>query len=661
MPSLLFTPIEIGGVTLKNRLIMTAIGDTREQVVSDRVIDFYVARARGGVACIITGIVFNVHPSGRQSLEAFGLDDDKYTPALKKMVEAIQSAGAKVIVQLGHRGRAMCSRHDGSAPVAPSPIPDGLFKDVVPVELTGSQVQELVEAFAQAARRCRDAGADGVEFHGGHGYLLTQFMSPLSNKRSDEYGGSPERRARFATDILRRTREITGQDYVLSYRMSAEERQPGGLTLEDNKQITPLLVRAGANIINVSMGNQTTWWLPVPCLEEKAGCYAAIAGGIKSVTDVPILAVGRIRDPRLAERILKEGNADLIGMCRPLLADPELPNKALQQRYDDIRECIGCNVGCMQWVTDRRKDPTCLQNVEVLRERELKIVPVRTRKKVVVIGAGPAGLEAGRVCAERGHRVVIYEREGQVGGQLNLVARLPQMGEYAGVIRWLNRQVRQLGVQVRLRQEATPQLVESERPDSVVIACGATLSLPGLPDMRQAHVVTYRDVLSGKVSIGKNVAILNQRMLGVELAGFLLTRAERISIVEIIECNARRPRATETPLEFLHKRQLMSGGLPDMYHARYLFERLKAAGVSVIVATELVAVEQETIKLAYDGRTLELSGYDTVVWAHSQRANSSFVDRLKDVIGEIQVIGDAKEPRTSLDAIHEGSLVARGI
>src|SRR5206468_2398795 len=387
---------------------------------------------------------------------------------------------------------------------APSQIPERVHREV-PHELEGEQIAELVRAFGAAARRCRDAGLDGIELSMAHNHLIDQFWSPLFNERLDEYGGSLENRMRFAVEVLTEIRRRVGRDFVVGARISGDELTRGGLTASDMAAITRRLAASGlVDFLSVIGGGAHTYSLQaaaVPNMSFTTGVYVPLTAAIKEAApQMPILHASRIVDPAHADRIIAAGHVDVVGMTRALIADPDLPRKAREGRLDDIRTCVGANEGCIDRIY-QGKAVTCVQNPATGREGELgDLRRAATAKRVVVVGGGVAGLEAARVAALRGCRVVLLEKTAELGGQVLLAARAPARAEYAGIVRFLAGQIRKLGVDVRLGMEATAALVLGERPDAVVVATGSHPHIPPVPGSDGKHVVTDRDVLGGEAT-----------------------------------------------------------------------------------------------------------------------------------------------------------------
>src|SRR5437867_2134328 len=501
----LFSPIQVGRVTLKNRIYSSGHAEAMAESgrPGARLTRYHEAKARGGCALTIFGGSSSVHPSSPAAAwKQIANHDDSIIPAYRAIADAVHRHGCLVLTQLTHLGRrAQADGDETSVLLAPSQIPERVHRDV-PHELEGEQIGELVRAFGEAARRSRDGGLDGIEISMAHNHLIDQFWSPLSNQRLDDYGGSLGNRMRFATEVLSEIRRRVGGDFVVGARISGDEFTRGGLTAADMAEIARRLATSGLiDFLSIIGGGAHTYELQaaaVPNMSYATGVYVPLAAAIKQAApQMPIFHASRIVDPVHADRAVAAGHLDVVGMTRALIADPDLPRKAREGRFDDIRTCVGANEGCIDRIY-QGKPVTCVQNPATGREGELADVRVATKpKRVVVVGGGVAGLEAARMAAIRGHRVMLFERAAELGGQVLLAARAPARAEYAGIVRFLVAQVEKLAVKVRRAVEATPSAVLAARPDVVIVATGSHPHIPPLPCCDGKHVVTDRDVLCG--------------------------------------------------------------------------------------------------------------------------------------------------------------------
>jgi len=644
----LFSPGRIGPLEIKNRIVMNAMGtllENKDGSVSDRLIDYYEARAKGGAGLIVTCHTRVVpHPRYAKGEDWMGnaIWEDKYLPGWTELANRVHRHGAKIFIQLGHDGRQGLSvGHDGRLErVAPSPVSCPYIGEI-PRELCVEEIEELEDKFVDSAVRSREAGLDGIGLHAAHGYLLGQFISPSSNKRTDRYGGSLENRLRFLIEIIKKIRSTVGNDYPLLLRMNSYEPVPDGLTLEDARVIAPILVEAGLDAVDVSAGTYAHMELVIPPGEFHPGFNAVGAETIKNVVPVPVVVNGRINDPIIAERLLAEGRADFVGMSRPFLTDPEWPQKAAAGNCEDIRRCIGCCQGCLHPDGIFGGNPiSCVLNPEVGREKEVLLTKAPKAKNVVVIGGGPCGLEASRVAALRGHDVTLFEKADRLGGQFTISANAPFRQDNAVAIGWLSAQAAKNGVKVELGKEATAELVETLRPDAVVIASGAVPLIPDIPGIDRANVVTAVDVLAGRINVSGKVLIVGGGLVGCETADFLGERGLDITIMEMTA-----DIAVDCPVT--------SKGL--------LLKRLSGYGVKVFTTALLKEILADRVVITKDGKTEEIGGVDCIVLAMGMKPVDNISSHIEGKVAEIYVIGDAKAPRKVIHAISEGAETGRRI
>lgn len=648
-----FEPGMIGTMEVKNRLVMAAMGtftsDT-QGYITERTIDYYVARAKGGVGLIITQatpILYEARTPNRPWLW-----DDKFIPKLRELPQAVHQYGGKIACQLHHNGKVLATmKLNIKDPqfakeidvIGPSAVP-WLGSKSAPREMSKADIKHVVEAFAEGARRAKDAGFDAVEIHGAHGYLITNFFSPRTNKRTDEYGGSIENRARFACEILASARKKVGHDFPLSIRISGCDYLQGGITLEDTVRQAPLLVEAGANTLHISASDQeSTEWQFLSYLWPDAP-IVYLAEAVKKAVNVPVIAVGKIGDPLLAERILQEGKADFVAMGRALLVDPELPNKAREGRFEDIHHCIYCQ-NCRQRPQYDQKIKAgglfCTVNPALTRERDFVLKPAVSPKKVMVIGGGLAGMEAARVLAERGHQVLLYEKNNKLGGQWNIASQQEDKTWYSDVTKHMLKGLESTGVKVTLNKEATAQVVREIQPDAVVVATGAVPRTPDVPGIHSKKVVQAVDVLMGKGEVGQKVVVVGGRLIGMEVADFLAKQGRKVSLVTLYKLGE-----DGSPLNV------------EIY--RTLRDRLIKRGVFVYPNSPLLEVGDDGVYCADDRELLFLEA-DTVVLAVGMRPENRLVEELKGIVPEVYKIGDCVEARDALYAIREGTEVARQI
>ncbi len=646
----LFTPLQVGGLALKNRIFSTGHAEAMAEAgkAGPQLRAYHEAKARGGAALTIVGGSTSVHPSSPASAwNMIANHDDSVIPGYRSLAEAVHRHGCRIMSQLTHMGRRSQSDvESGHVLLAPSQIPEKVHREV-PHEIEAEQIAMLVGAFGDATRRCREGGLDGVELSFAHNHLVDQFWSPLFNRRTDEYGGSLENRMRFGFEVLREIRRQIGRDWVVGARISGDEMTTGGLTAGDMAEIARRLAASGLvdflSIIGGAAHTLQLQALAVPNMASPHGVFIPLASAIKdAVPGMPIFHAGRIVDPVHAEQLLADGSIDLVGMTRALIADPDLPRKAIEGRLDDVRLCVGANEGCIDRIY-QGKPVTCIQNPGTGRETELaEPVPAAPPRRVVVVGAGPAGLEAARVAALRGHRVVLLEREAEVGGQVLLAARAPARAEYAGILRFLARQVDKLAVDCRLRVEASVDTVLAESPDVVIIATGSSPHVPDLRGLDGKHVVTDRDVLLDRAEVGERVVVVDDvhTQQGLSTAEYLLDRGRRVEVIS---------------------RLFYAGQDVGITSIAPLYSRLFAKGVTLTPHTDLVAVEGSAVVVAnvYTRAERRIEGVDTVVLSMGSRSIDALYRTLKGQVAAVHAIGDCVAPRGIHQAILEGTRVAR--
>jgi N,N-dimethylglycine/sarcosine dehydrogenase len=648
----LFSPIRVGSLTLTNRIYSSGHAEAMAENgrPGGRLTRYHEAKARGGCALTIFGGSSSVHPSSPAAAwKQIANHDDSIIPAYRALADAVHAHGCHVFTQLTHMGRrAQADGEEASVLLAPSQIPERVHREV-PHELEAEQIAELVRAFGEAARRCREGGLDGIELSMAHNHLIDQFWSPLFNQRQDEYGGSLENRMRFGMEVLRETRRRVGRDFVVGARISGDEFTRGGLTAADMAEIARRLAASGlVDFLSIIGGGAHTYELQaaaVPNMSYATGVFVPLAAAIKQAAPgLPIFHASRIVDPVHADRTVAAGQIDVVGMTRALIADPDLPRKARAGRLDDIRTCVGANEGCIDRIY-QGKPVTCVQNPATGREAELGEVRTAAKpKRVVVVGGGVAGLEAARMAAVRGHRVVLFEKSAELGGQVLLAARAPARAEYAGIVRFLAAQVRKLGVEVRLGVEATPPAVLGEHPDAVVVATGSHPFVPPVPGSDGKHVVTDRDVLSGEAKVGANVVVVDDvhTQQALSTAELLLEQGKRVEVI--------------SPLFYVGQDIGVTSIAP-------LYRRLFTAGVVLTPGTELRAVEGSAVIVAnvHSGAERRIEGVDTVVLAAGSRSTDSLYRALKGQVSELYAVGDCVAPRGVHQAILDATRVARAI
>ena len=629
----IFSPIKIGQVEIPNRLVVPAMVMNfcnDDGTATQRYTAYHEAKARGGWGLIITED-YAVSPTGKGFPNIPGLWNDDQIASHANFTKRIHESGGKIFAQIYHAGRQTSQFLIGSQPVAPSPLPCPLIQEI-PHELTAGEIREIVEQFGDCARRAKKAGFDGIEIHGGHGYLIAQFMSLYSNKRTDEYGGNLQGRMRFPLAIIANIRSKVGNDFPIIFRISGDELVCGGRNIEDTKAIALQLEAAGIDAIHVSAGVYGSFYAIAPPAAVHHGWITDYAAAVKKVVHIPVITVGRINDPYLAHAILASGKADLVAMGRASLADPALPNKTKAGDVADINCCIGCLQGCIGRIS-LYQPATCMVNPTLGKEEELKIMPAPVRKKVFVAGGGPAGMEAALVAARRGHEVHLFEKSERLGGQFYTAAIPPAKGEIAGFIIWQQKQMKDQNVSLHLQTELSESIVNELKPDVVVIATGSKpLSLAIACDPK-VSIVNAQDVLEGKANAGSRVAVIGGGMIGSETASHLAHHGKNVTIVEMLPKLA----------------QDVSPAARD-----FLLKNLAGKNVRMYVNARVKEIRADGLIIEKEGREENIGTFDTIVLAVGVEPCNELIGVLEGKVPELIGIGDALKARKALDAIAEG-------
>ena len=662
----LFSPIKINTMELKNRIVMTAmhLGYTPEGDVTDRLIDFYARRAKGGVGLIIVGGCPIDEFGGMAGM--ISIHDDQYIPGLRQLTEAVKNNGAKIAAQLYQAGRYTHSASIGGRKPFSSSAVRSKFTGETPRALELEEIPGVQDKFAEAAVRAKASGFDAVEILGSAGYLISQFLSPITNLREDKYGGSLENRMRFGLEVVEKVRTAIGPDFPVLMRLAGNDFMEGGNTNKESRLFAAETEKMGVDLFNVTGGwHETRIPQLTMCVPRQA--YVYLAQGIKSAVSVPVLASNRINDPHIGEEILRNGQADLVTIARGLLADPDLPNKAKKGKSDLIYRCVACNQGCFDSIF-QFKPATCLVNPSAGREAELISTAAPKLKKVLVIGGGPAGMKTACTAAERGHKVTLIEKEERLGGQLILNRLIPGKEEMLTTATDLINNMKALDVTIVLGKAANPQFIKETAPDAVVVATGARPVLPDIPGIHGQNVFHAWDLLTGKVGVGTKVVILGGNAVGLETALYLANQGtltpealhflmiNRAESLETLKQLLDRGNKVVTVVE-MTKKVGKDIGLTSRWT---VLGELRRLGVNIVTNTKAVGIKADGLEVeTEDGR--DVIQADAIVIAAGSRSENSLVSDLESLVPEVHTIGDAKEPRNAMDAIQEGYLVGLNI
>jgi len=671
--NLLRQPNQIKRMLVRNRIVMSsAITNMAapDGSVTEQMIAYYAERGRGGAGIVNIGYNF-ICQRGRAGVYQMSTADDANIPSMRRLTDAFHAVappGTNIGSQLCHAGRQATRNVTGLPPEGPSPlvgpIPTGYSKEV-PEEMSIRRIREVIDEFAQAARRSKEAGFDLVEIHAAHGYLLSQFLAPFSNQRQDEYGGSFEKRIRIVLEVLEAVRGMVGRDFPVGVRVNGDDMIDGGYTLQDYQKVAREIEDTGfADYISVSAGLHHPDGVAamVAPMAMPMGFLEHLGAGIRSaIQRIPIFIVGRIKDPILAEGILQRGSADHVIMTRALMADPQLPNKVMEDRLDDIRPCIACMQGC----TDRtwaQLDLTCLVNPAAGRERTwAEIKPGERKKRILVVGGGPAGMEAARLAALRGHTVTLWEQSSELGGAARLAALPPRREEFGELTRWLSGQLPKAGVKVELGRHADRDSVTAFAADVLVAATGARPEIPeSIPGWNLPHVTNVYDLLSGKSQAGKRVLVLGHDTQSVETAEWLAEQGKTVYLV-----SGAPVQAWEDPEKAL-------ANDVNGFTGRYVMMGFVRERITILPYTMVKTIEKDAVLLSKTGeqhpctthtRIGELEDkrmqIDTVVIHLRMRPMRDWLDGLTESIPEVHLIGDCLEPRKAIDAMADGGRIGR--
>ena len=660
----IFEAVKIGRETIRNRIALAPMGNlgliNPDGSFSQRGIDYFTERAIGEVGLIITGVVKvenEVDFLGTDSINLIPIANSTTSSSFSKLADSMHRYGSKLFVQLtAGFGRVLpgLGIDLGIKPVSASEIPAYWRPDVMTRAISTSEVEGMVEAFGRAAKILATTGVDGIELHGHEGYLFDQFTTAIWNKRDDKYGGDLEDRLTFPIEALNSIKDGAGKDFPVIYRfglkhyikglhagaLKDEDFKEAGRDIEEGIEMAKLLEKAGFDALEVDAGCYDSWYWAHPPIYQPHGCMADMAERVKKVVDLPVLTVGRLGIPELAETILEEKRADMVVLGRALLSDPHWVKKVREGRVEDIRPCIGCHDGCLYRIYEDFRSLSCAVAPATGREKIYGIEPTKESKKVLIAGGGPAGMEAARVLSIRGHDVTLYEKSDALGGHL-IEAGIPEFkADIKRLLKWYKIQLDKLKVKIKLKTEVTSQLIRDKKPDVLIVAAGSTPIIPKMPGIEKQKVITAIDLLLGKKKSGERVVVLGGGLVGCETALWLAEQGKETTVVEMLP---------EVATGICHANRVML--------------------LDLLAKNEVDVITKMTIQEITDGGVLSIDKdlnktvieCDTVVLAVGLKPSNEIYNSMDKEISHIYAIGDCKEARKIMDAIWEGYDVSRTI
>lgn len=629
----LFEPINIGSMQLKNRLIVPAMSTltaTPEGASTEQFIAYHERKAKGGWGLVVTEY-YGVAPYVGFFPRMLGIWNNELIESHKKLTDRVHAVGGKIAAQISHSGRETYTGVSDENLVAPSP-----FKDVTgektPRELTIEEIHQIIEQYGDTALNLKKAGFDAVEIYAAHGYLISEFLSKYANKRVDEYGGTLENRCRFLIEIVSNIRKKVGDDFPIMTRLSTIEYMPGGLSIGETRVIAMKLEAAGVDAIDCSQGIFTNSYNIVEPSSLNNALFVDNSEEIKKVVKIPVITAGRINEGNLALSVLEAGKADIIGMGRASLADPDFPIKLKEGRLDDIRYCIGCVQGCIG-ENMRGNNCHCLVNPEIDREFELKVTKTDKSKNIIVVGGGVSGCEAAIIAAERGHKVTLIEQNNKLGGQWHIAALPPGKAEFLTFVQWQIKKLKDFNVTIKLNTEATLEMIKELGAEEVIIATGGKPFIPPIPGVKSDNVHQANDVLLQNCKLGKNVVVAGGGSVGVETAEYLAVYGHNVTVVEMLDDILN---GCERETELL------------------LRNAIKEYNISVYTSSKVINIKNDSVTLDRKGKEIVLEEIDSVVIAAGSRSFNTLQSPLVEAGIPVRVVGDALEVKNGLKGIYDG-------
>ena len=627
----LLEPIKVKGIEIRNRVAMppmdTHLGNA-DGSVSDKILKYYGLRARGGVGIIyVEGTA--IHQLAKATMKMMKIDDDDKIEGFTKLASVIKENGAIAMIQFMHAGSQTSQLFLGDQPVSPSGVKNSFFNMENPRALENEEIKKLVKIYGDAAVRAKKAGFDGVEIHAAHGYLISQFLSPKHNKRNDEYGGSLENRMRILTEVYDEIRSRVGDDMIIGMRINGSDYVEGGFDIEEAKIVSKKMEDKGIDIINVSAStDETPNHLMIPYMTSPRGIHTNLSVEIKKVIKkVPVIGVGRINDPQVAEQILQENKADLVALGRQSICDPFFVKKVEEGKTKDIMKCIACNT-CINNLA-LQKEIECSFNPDILNS-EYDIEKTSNPKKVLITGAGPGGLTAAKFAKLKGHNVVLIEKSNRIGGSLNIANSAPYKKEINNIIEYYQYKIKDLNIDLRFNTELSIELIDKIKPDVLILATGSKPLIPKIEGLDVIDYKVFNDVLENKFDVGKNIVVLGGGMVGIELSEFLVAKNKKVSIVE--------------------KLGKLGSNIDQMVSFVIMYYLEKEENIKTYLKADVTKILENNLKVKYNGKEIEIP-FDDLIIATGVQSNLPLINDLKSKVPIVKEIGDCKKPKKIIDAV----------